>query len=175
MATHRFIEALLDRRPLSVYGDGRQARDFTFVSDVVAATSAALTASLPTGSVLNVARGESVEVRDLIAMLAEELGVEPRIQHRPSRPGDTLRTEGCADLARELLGWEPVTDVRSGLRQQVDWHLHRRLRMEEPLPGAAADALSYPAAPASPLGASEQAETVEAVGVSSDGPWRGLQ
>lgn len=130
MAAHRFIEALLDRRPVPVYGDGRQARDFTYVADVVAATSAALTASVPTGAVLNVARGEPVEVRDLIAILADELGVEPLIEHRPERVGDTPRTEGCADAARDLLRWEPVTDLRSGLRGQVEWHLRRRLEPE---------------------------------------------
>ena len=128
MATHRFVEALLDSQPLPVHGDGRQARDFTYVGDVVAATSAALTAPVPTGTVLNVARGEPVQVCDLIEMLAEELGVEPRIDRRPERAGDTPRTEGCADAAAELLGWEPVTDLRSGLRRQVEWHLRRRVR-----------------------------------------------
>ncbi len=131
MATHRFIEAMLDHRPLVVYGDGGQARDFTFVADVVAATTAALTADVPTGTVLNVARGESVEVRDLIRIIADELGAEPRIEHRPPRAGDTPRTDGCADLARELLRWTPVTDLRSGVRRQIEWHLRRRLRTQE--------------------------------------------
>jgi nucleoside-diphosphate-sugar epimerase len=126
MAAHRFIEALLDSRPVRVFGDGRQARDFTYVGDVVAATAAALTAPVPSGSVLNVANGEPVEVSDLIAMLAEELDVEPRIERRPQRAGDTPRTEGCADAARNLLGWEPRTDVRTGVQRQVEWHRRRR-------------------------------------------------
>ena len=131
MAAHRFIEALLDGRPLvHVYGDGRQARDFTYVADVVAATSAALTATVPAGSVLNVARGEPVEVRDVLAILADELGVEPRIDRRPDRAGDTPRTEGCADAARESLGWEPLIDLRTGLRRQVAWHLGSRAGAE---------------------------------------------
>jgi nucleoside-diphosphate-sugar epimerase len=126
MAAHRFIEALLDHRPVPVYGDGSQARDFTYVADVVAATSAALTAAVPTGSVFNIARGEPVEVRDLIAILADQLGVEPRIVRRPHRAGDTPRTEGCAAAAREALHWRPLVDLRSGLRQQVEWHRGRR-------------------------------------------------
>jgi nucleoside-diphosphate-sugar epimerase len=133
MAAHRFIEAMLDHRPIAVHGDGRQARDFTYVEDVVAATSAALTAPVPTGTVLNVARGEPVEVCDLIAILADELGVAPRIEHRPHRPGDTPRTEGCAAAARDLLGWEPVVDLRAGLRRQIEWHLLRRPEAGAPL------------------------------------------
>jgi nucleoside-diphosphate-sugar epimerase len=109
-----------------VFGDGRQARDFTYVGDVVAATAAALTAPVASGTVLNVANGEPVEVREVIGILAEELGVEPRIECHPERPGDTPRTDGCADAARDVLGWEPGTDVRSGLRRQVQWHLGRR-------------------------------------------------
>jgi UDP-glucuronate 4-epimerase len=138
MAAHRFIEALLDHRPVHVYGDGGQARDFTYVSDVVAATSAALTATVPAGSVFNVARGEPVEVRDVLAILADELGVEPRIEHRPHRAGDTPRTDGCATAAREALGWQPLVDLRSGLRRQVEWHLGRRGPAAEPVPAEAA-------------------------------------
>jgi nucleoside-diphosphate-sugar epimerase len=136
MATHRFIEAMLDHRPITVFGDGSQVRDFTYVADVVAAISAAVTAPVPPGAILNVARGEPVGVRDLIAMLAEELGVEPRIEYRPHRTGDTPRTEGCADAARELLGWEPVTDLRTGIREQVAWHVGRRSTRESSLTDA---------------------------------------
>jgi predicted glycosyltransferase/nucleoside-diphosphate-sugar epimerase len=136
MAAHRFIEAMLDNRPLTVHGDGRQARDFTYVEDVVAATVAAVTADVPPATVLNVANGEPVEMRDVITMLAEQVGTEPRIDWRPARPGDTLRTEGRADAAWGLLGWEPVTDIRTGLERQVDWHQRRRpgqaARLKEP-------------------------------------------
>jgi UDP-glucuronate 4-epimerase len=126
MAAHRFIEALLDSRPVPVFGDGRQARDFTYVGDIVAATVAALTAPVASGSVFNIANGEPVEVRDLIAMLAEELGVEPRIERRPERAGDAPRTQGCADAARNVLRWEPRMGLRTGLRRQIEWHLGRR-------------------------------------------------
>ena len=163
MAAHRFIEALLDRRPVPVYGDGRQARDFTYVADVVAATSAALTASVPTGSVFNIAKGEPVEVRELIAMLAEELGVEPCIERRPERVGDTQRTEGCADAARDLLRWEPVTDLRSGLRRQVEWHLRRRLEPEASSLDPAADAVPYDPVPAVHPGVALEAIGADAV------------
>jgi nucleoside-diphosphate-sugar epimerase len=177
MAPHRFIESLLDRRPLPLYGDGRQARDFTFVGDVVAATSAALTAILPTASVLNVARGESVEVNELIAILADELGVEPVIEHRPPRVGDTPRTDGCADAARDLLHWKPVTDLRTGLRRQVEWHLRRRLGSATPVPdaGAVADGLSFAEVPTPERIRPGRPDALTPVGVGGDETSRSLQ
>jgi nucleoside-diphosphate-sugar epimerase len=99
------------------------------------------------GSVLNVANGEPVEVRELIAMLAEELGLEPIIDRRPPRVGDTPRTEGCADAARAALCWTPGTDLRSGLRRQVEWHLRQRIAAR-----SAAPALAGPRVPADPIG-----------------------
>ena len=146
MAAHRFIEALLDGRPIPIHGDGRQARDFTYVGDVVAATAAAVTAPVAPGTVLNIARGEPVEVHDLVALLAGELGVDALVERHPHRAGDTPRTEGCADAARVLLRWRPVTDLRTGLRRQIDWHLGRRVQAwsappsrpaEGPAPGEA--------------------------------------
>jgi predicted glycosyltransferase/nucleoside-diphosphate-sugar epimerase len=127
MAVHRFIEALLDDRPLTVHGDGRQARDFVYVDDVVAATTGALTADLPPGTVLNVAYGEPVEVRDVIAILAEQLAVEPQVGRLPPRPGEPRRMQGSPAAARKLLGWEAATDLRTGLRRQLDWHVQHRL------------------------------------------------
>src|SRR3954466_1191880 len=149
MATHRFLEAMLAQRPLQVYGDGRQARDFTYVTDIVAATCAALTRPVPAGAVLNVARGEPVQVRELIAMLAEELGVQPRIEHRPERAGDTTRTDGCANAAREVLGWAPVIDLHDGLRRQVEWHLRRRTVVGSVPPDIATHGRPFPSVAAS--------------------------
>ena len=169
MAAHRFIAALLDRRPIPVFGDGRQARDFTYVEDVVAATAAALTAPVPSGSVLNVARGEPVEVRELIDILADELGVEPSVERHPHRAGDTPRTDGCADAARELLRWEPRTDLRSGLRRQIEWHLRPRLAA---VPAPAGPALSGPAlaVPAEEIAVGAAVDVPVVAGLGAPGP-----
>jgi UDP-glucuronate 4-epimerase len=153
MAAHRFTEALLDDRPIPVFGDGGQARDFTYVDDVVRATVAAVTAPCPPGSVLNIAHGEPVLVRDLIAMLAELTGRRPRLDVRPERPGDTPRTEGDASAARAALGWEATTDVATGLARQVAWHLGRRParpRLPEPAAVPAPELVPQPAASGPP-------------------------
>ena len=86
MAYHLFCEALLDDRELTVFGDGRQSRSNTYVTDVAAATIAALTAGDP-GLVANIAGGESIALLDALEVLADALGAEPRIAWQPAQVG----------------------------------------------------------------------------------------
>jgi nucleoside-diphosphate-sugar epimerase len=127
MAAHRFIEALLDGAPLQVFGDGTQARDFTYVGDVVRATVSALFTELPPGAVIDVAGGRPVTVRELISLLHDLMGQDDvAVLHARERRGDVPRTEGRSDLAREHLGWTAEVDLPTGLAQQIAWHTARR-------------------------------------------------
>ena len=130
MAAHRFIEAALDHRPLTVYGDGRQARDFTYVDDIVAATISALTADLEPGQVLDVGSGRPLDVATLVDVLRSILGLEISTERESERPGDVGRTESRTGETFSALGWAPATDFRTGLTRQVEWHLLRRERTQ---------------------------------------------
>ena len=132
MAAHRFIEALLDGRPITVFGDGSQVRDYSFVGDIVDATIRSLSADLPPGAVLDIASGNPVDVNTLIGHLRELiLSEDVSIQQFGERRGDVPRTAGRIDMARERLGWSPKTDLRSGLAQQVAWHIGLRENVPE--------------------------------------------
>lgn len=123
MAANRFIEALLDGRPLQLFGDGSQTRDFTFVGDIVRATTRALFADLPPASVLDIAYGRPTSVATLIDELRTIVDVgDPSLETREERPGDVPRTAGRIDAARQHLDWTPAVGLRAGLRQQVAWH-----------------------------------------------------
>lgn len=126
MAFHRFAEAVLDGRPLPVFGDGRQARSFTHVSDVVAATVAAATADLTPGTVLNIGHHDSTELGEAIGILAGLLGVRPRISTRAPAAGDAARTWADTTRAHHLLGWTARTPLTDGLADQLAWHLETR-------------------------------------------------
>jgi UDP-glucuronate 4-epimerase len=127
MAAHRFIDALLDGRPVQLFGDGSQERDFTYVEDVTAATLAALTADIEPGSVFNIAAGVPVPIGRLVGLLAELVDGDPAVvERRPERLGDVDRTEGDTSAAARLLGWRPRTDLATGLARQVAWHRDRR-------------------------------------------------
>ena len=123
MAAHRFIEALLDNSPLQLFGDGRQVRDFTYVDDVVDATTQALFADLPPAAVLDVASGRPVAVGTLIAHIGSLIGKGiVSVESLDERPGDVPRTAGEIAAARQYLGWSPRTGLEAGLRAQIAWH-----------------------------------------------------
>jgi len=125
MGYHLFCEAMLDGRPITVFGDGRQRRSNTYVSDAVSATVAALDRG-SAGDVVNICGDETVELLDAIAVLADELGVEPILEFAQPRPGDQRDTSGDATRARRILRWSPQVPVDVGLRRQAAWHAARR-------------------------------------------------
>jgi UDP-glucuronate 4-epimerase len=125
MAYATFTEALLEGRPLEVFGDGRQSRSNTFVSDCVAGTVAALERGA-VGGVYNIGGGEEIELLDAIRIIGDELGVEPRLVFRPTRVGDQRRTAADVSRARRELGYDPVVGPEEGLRRQVAWQVAER-------------------------------------------------
>lgn len=133
MAAHRFIEALLDGRSPTVYGDGTQVRDYTYVADVVDATIRALTADLPPAAVLDIASGFPVDVHTLISTLWELMSVDGApVNRREERRGDVPRTAGDISMAQERLGWSPTVNLRTGLARQIEWHMSLRRQLAAP-------------------------------------------
>ncbi|MDL4772637.1 MULTISPECIES: NAD-dependent epimerase/dehydratase family protein [Thermomonosporaceae] len=129
MAFHRFVEAVLDGRPLPVFGDGRRSRSFTHVGDVAAATLAAVAAELPPGIAINVGHPEPVRVRAAIELLTGVLGVPAEIRSETPVAGDATRTWADPGRAARLLGWTAQTALAGGLADQISWH--RGLRVHE--------------------------------------------
>lgn len=122
----RFIEAFLDGIPPTVYGDGEQSRDFTYVDNAVLATVLAADADDVSGEVFNVACGERASLNDLLDQLRAVSGGQIEARYTDPRPGDVRHS--LADIAptREKLGYEPLVDVRSGIRRTFAYHLERR-------------------------------------------------
>jgi predicted glycosyltransferase/nucleoside-diphosphate-sugar epimerase len=119
MAFSRFLERALAGRPLTVLGDGRQVREFTYVGDVVRATIAAA-ARGERGSVYNVGGGQPVALLDVIAMLEGLLGSPLALDHVEAGPGDPRRTEADVTRAARDLGYRPATTLEAGLAAQIE-------------------------------------------------------
>ncbi len=119
MGFHRFIRFALTGRPVPVYGDGEQTRDFTYISDAVEANLLALREGV-TG-VFNIGGGSRVTVNQVLEMLREILGVEFQIEHQERQHGDVRHTWADTSAAREALGFVPKVGLREGLTAQVEW------------------------------------------------------
>jgi UDP-glucose 4-epimerase len=117
-----FIEAMLAGRTPTIHGDGRQSRDFTYVTDVVQALLRAAEAPGISGRVYNVGTGRSITVLDLVAALNRLLGKELAPRHGPARMGDVRHSRADISRARRELGYEPAVPFDEGLRRTLDWY-----------------------------------------------------
>jgi nucleoside-diphosphate-sugar epimerase len=132
MAYHLFTEAMLDRRPITVFGDGEQTRSNTYIDDAVDGTLRALERGA-VGGIYNIGGGRTISLNQAIALIAEQVGVEPIIERRAARPGDQRHTSADVSRARATFGYEPTVEPIDGLARQVAWHVSRRsARVGEP-------------------------------------------
>lgn len=127
MAFHRFCRALLQGEPIPVFGDGRQSRDFTFVSDAIEVNLRAWKSSAPQG-VYNVGGGSQVEVLEAIRILEQALGARAELRFEPRPPGDPLRTRADATRLRADLGYVPQVGIEAGLAEEARWARERYAR-----------------------------------------------
>jgi UDP-glucuronate 4-epimerase len=124
LAIHKFARLLRQGCPVPRFGDGTTARDYTYVDDLVAGllASLALARSGPrVFEVVNLGSDRPVALNELIQILGDALGVAPRIEQLPPQPGDVERTWADISHARGLLGYEPRTPFREGIRRFVEW------------------------------------------------------
>ena len=119
MGFHEFIACMLAGRPLPVFGDGGQTRDFTFIDDIVEANLLAMKESA--AGVYNIGGGSRVTLNEVLTTLAETVGVPLSIEHVGAQPGDVRHTEADTTLARDSLGYAPTISLREGLARQVAW------------------------------------------------------
>jgi nucleoside-diphosphate-sugar epimerase len=120
MAFHKFIKAAITGRPLTVYGDGEQTRDFTFVTDAVAATAAAGDRGVP-GRAYNIGGGSRVSVNRLFEIIGRIHGAPLDIRREPAQKGDMRDTFADSTLAKQDLGFAPKVSLEEGLEAEYRW------------------------------------------------------
>jgi nucleoside-diphosphate-sugar epimerase len=120
MGFHRFIRAVLTHQPISLYGDGEQTRDFTFVADIVAATMAAGDRG-GAGRVYNIGGGSRVSINQVLEMIGRLTGRTPDIRREPAQKGDMRDTFADTTRARADLGFLPRTSLEAGIKAECDW------------------------------------------------------
>lgn len=121
MAFHIFIRAILTGEPVRVFGDGRQSRNFTHVSDIVRANLLAATSEVA-GEVFNIGGdGEGILLIDAIRMIEDIIGQKAEIEYKPVAKGDVRHTAADCTRAKEVLGYEPVVSFKEGLTREIEW------------------------------------------------------
>ena len=117
-----FVTSILNDQSPTVYGDGAQTRDFTFIENVVHANVLAAQVEKTAGQVINVACGRKVSVNDIIARINELLGKNVPTKFVPRRKGDVMHSLADISRARDLIGYEPQVHFEEGLRRAIDYY-----------------------------------------------------
>lgn len=120
MALHKLLRAVLSNEVFSVYGDGQQTRDLTYVSDVVEANMLAMSADMP-GEIVNIGGGSRITLNDLICRTEELVGKKASIRYAEEQKGDARNTLADISKARGVLQWTPRVGIDHGLRSYVEW------------------------------------------------------
>jgi nucleoside-diphosphate-sugar epimerase len=120
MGFHKFLRATILGQPITVYGDGEQTRDFTFIADIVSATASAARQGVP-GRVYNIGGGSRVSVNQVLEMIARVSGRRPLVTLNPAQKGDMRHTYADTSLARAGLGFAPTVGLEEGLAAEYQW------------------------------------------------------
>lgn len=124
MSLFRFVQWISEGKPVTVFGDGRQERDFTYVDDVARGTIAAMR---PLGyEIINLGSDEPVVLADAVRLVEEYTGKQANIVNQPRHPADVLATWADIGKAGRLLDWRPQTSFAQGVRNLVDWYNENR-------------------------------------------------
>jgi UDP-glucose 4-epimerase len=121
----KFITAMLAGERPTIFGDGEQSRDFTYVDDCVRANLLACTAPNAPGAMVNVACGGRYTLNELVALLNTILGTDIEPVHADMRPGDVKHSQADIAAARDALGYEPQCTFEQGLERTVAWYKER--------------------------------------------------
>ena len=116
----KFTTKLLAREPITVYGDGEQSRDFTYIDNVIEANLLALRAPNAPGEVCNIGCGQRVTLNQLIRILEKLLSVRAQVIYAPAKPGDVRHSLADIAKATRVLGYIPKIDIEEGLRRTVE-------------------------------------------------------
>ena len=115
-----FVRSLVAGQTITIYGDGKQSRDFIFVKDVVRANLLAAEAEA-VGGVFNICTGHETSLVDLLEELSELSPTTPQVRFDTPRTGDIYRSAGCPDKATKMLGFKARTTIGEGLKQTIEW------------------------------------------------------
>jgi nucleoside-diphosphate-sugar epimerase len=121
MAFHKFFKAILNAEYITIYGDGQQTRDFTFVSDCIAANLAAANVTEAVGQVFNIGGGSRVVLTEVIKTMEKIVDRQINLKFIENAMGDAIHTSADTSKAEKILGYKPQVSLVEGLTQEWEW------------------------------------------------------
>jgi UDP-glucose 4-epimerase len=123
------INRIIDRKPIIIFGDGKQTRDFIFVRDTAKAFMDIYNSKDTRNKIVNIGSGREISVINLVKLILRLMNAKNvRIKYTKARPGDVRRHCADVDMARELINFSPQTSFEAGLRETVQWYLKRSVQ-----------------------------------------------
>ena len=122
LAISIFTKKMLNNEPITIFSDGNQTRDFTYIKDIVKVNIKLLDTSIADGKVMNIGSGDRITVNELAKKLKEIIGSSPEIKYADVQRGDAKHTLADVSLAKELMGYEPAVNIEEGLKRFVEWY-----------------------------------------------------
>lgn len=126
MAISNFVSRCLTNEPPVIYGDGEQTRDFTFVDDIIKANVELYDAPGVAGETMNIGSSDNISIRELAEYVVDETGADVEIQHEEAKDADARHTHADISKARDLIDYNPSTDIRTGVSKFIDWYEQNR-------------------------------------------------
>jgi UDP-glucuronate 4-epimerase len=121
LAIHKFTKLISSGKPIQIFGDGTTRRDYTYIEDIIQGVRAAIDYDGSMHEVFNLGESETTELKRLVELIEENLGVEAIIDRQPMQPGDVPITFADISKARKLLAYSPKTRIEEGIPKFVNW------------------------------------------------------
>lgn len=125
MAIHKFTSLIYQRQPIPLYGDGSSSRDYTFISDIISGVRAAISRNFGY-EIINLGNSSPIQLKELVRLIEDALGLKARIDFQPPQSGDVTRTYADISKAQKLLGYHPEVPIEEGIALFVDWFKRRK-------------------------------------------------
>jgi len=121
LAIHKFTKLISEGKPIPMFGDGSTRRDYTYVDDIIQGVRSAIDYDASIHEVINLGESQTIELKELIALIEQSLGKKAVIDHQPMQPGDVPITFADITKARQLLNYNPTTKIAEGIPKFVEW------------------------------------------------------
>jgi UDP-glucuronate 4-epimerase len=121
LAIHKFSRLISEGKPIQIFGDGTTRRDYTYIDDIIQGVRASIDYDASIHEVFNLGESETTELRRLVELIEESLGMKAMIDRQPMQPGDVPTTFADISKAKKMLNYDPTTKIEDGIPKFVEW------------------------------------------------------